>query len=142
MESQTPQATEIQTPSGLSNDSPGMITPAKSSPADKPVQEWIQIGTDFVAKIYDYIAEFISDNQKVLVNLLLLFLAIIAVRITLAILGAINDIPLLAPMLELIGLGYTGWFVYRYLWKESARQDLIQEFEALKTQVMGNDITN
>jgi hypothetical protein len=138
MESQSPQATDVET--GFSSESPGMMTPAKSSPADKPVQEWIQIGTDFVSKIYDYIAEFISDNQKLLVNLLLLFLAIISVRITLAILSAINDIPLLAPMFELIGLGFTGWFVYRYLWKESARQDLLREFEALKTQVMGKDI--
>jgi hypothetical protein len=142
MESQTPQTTDIQTPSGFSSDSPGIMTPAKSSPADKPVQDYIQIGTKFISEIYDYIAEFISNNEKVLVNLLLLFLAIISVRVTLAILSAINDIPLLAPMFELVGLGYTGWFVYRYLLKESSRQDLKQEFEALKTQVMGKDLIN
>ncbi len=139
MESQTPQATETQTPSGLNPESPGMITPTKSSPADNQVQEWIEIGTDFLTKIYDYIGEFVNDNQKLLVNLLLAFLAIVAVKLILAILAAINDIPLLAPMFELVGLGYTGWFVYRYMLTKSSRQELVQEFEALKSQVVGKE---
>jgi hypothetical protein len=139
MESQTPQVTETQTPSSLNTESPGMITPTKSSPADNQVQEWIEIGTDFLSKIYDYIGEFISDNQKLLVNLLLAFSAIIAVKLILAILSAINDIPLLSPMFELVGLGYTGWFVYRYMLTKSSRQELVQEFEALKSQVVGKE---
>ena len=122
---------------GLSTESPGAI--AKPSPADKPVQEWLEIGKDFLSKIYDYIGEFISDNEKLLVNLLLIFLAVIVVKVTLAILGAINDFPLLSPLFELIGLGYTAWFVYRYLWKESSRGELKEEFKALKSQVMGKD---
>jgi hypothetical protein len=139
MESQTPQVTETQTSSGLNTESPGMITPTKSSPADNQVQEWLEIGTDFLSKIYDYIGEFINDNQKLLVNLLLAFLAIIAVKLILAILSAINDIPLLSPMFELVGLGYTGWFVYRYMLTKSSRQELVQEFEALKSQVVGKE---
>ena len=139
MESQTPQVTETTTPSGLSSESPGMITPTKSAPADNQIQEWIEVGTDFFTKIYDYIGEFVNDNQKLLVNLLLAFLAIIAVKLILAILAAINDIPLLAPMFELVGLGYTGWFVYRYMLTKSSRQELIQEFESLKSQVVGKE---
>jgi len=139
MESQTPEVTETQVTSNFSTESPGMMTPSKSSPADKPVQEWINIGTDFVSKIYDYIGEFVNDNQKLLVNLLLAFLAIVAVKMTLAILSAINDIPLLSPVFELVGLGYTGWFVYRYLLTKSSRQELVQEFESLRTQVVGKD---
>lgn len=122
---------------GLSTETPGAIS--QPSPADKPVQEWVAVGRDFLARMYDYIGEFISDNEKVLVNLLLVFLAVIAVRVTLAVLAAINDFPLLSPLFELIGLGYTGWFVYRYLWKESNRQELKSELNALKAQVMGKD---
>ena len=138
------QETTPTTPVGLSTESPGLSTEApgaisKPSPADKPVQEWLEIGTNFLSKIYDYIGEFISDNEKLLVNLLLIFLAIIAVKVTLAILAAINDFPLLSPLFELIGLGYTAWFVYRYLWKESSREELKQEFKALKSQVMGKN---
>ncbi len=122
---------------GLSTESPGAIS--KPSPADKPVQEWLEIGTNFLSKIYDYIGEFISENEKLLVNLLLIFLAILAVKVTLAILAAINDFPLLSPLFELIGLGYTGWFVYRYLWKESSREELKEEFKVLQSQVMGRN---
>ena len=136
------QETTTTTTVGLNMESPGLSTEApgaiaKPSPADKPVQEWLEIGKDFLSKIYDYIGEFISDNEKLLVNLLLIFLAVIVVKVTLAILGAINDFPLLSPLFELIGLGYTAWFVYRYLWKESSRGELKEEFKALKSQVMG-----
>jgi hypothetical protein len=136
MESQETTTTTV----GLSTDTPGAIS--KPSPADKPVQEWVSIGKDFLARMYDYIGEFIADNEKVLVNLLLVFLAVIAVRVTLAILTAINDFPLLSPLFELIGLGYTGWFVYRYLLKESNRQELKSELNALKSQVMGRNNPN
>jgi hypothetical protein len=136
MESQETTTTTV----GLSTDTPGAIS--KPSPADKPVQEWVSIGKDFLARMYDYIGEFIADNEKVLVNLLLVFLAVIAVRVTLAILAAINDFPLLSPLFELIGLGYTGWFVYRYLLKESNRQELKSELNALKSQVMGRNNPN
>ncbi len=132
MESQeTTTATQI----GLSTETPGAIT--NPSPADQPVTQWVDMGKDFLSKIVDYVTDFISDNEKLLLNLLLFFLAIVAVRVILAVLAAINDFPLLSPLFELIGLGYTSWFVYRYLWKESSRKELKDEFEVLKSQVMG-----
>ena len=142
MESNTPEVVETQeTTTSLNNESAGMITPnpAKPSPADSAVQEYLNIGSRFLSQIFDYLKEFIDNNQKSLVNLLLIFLGIIAVKVTLAIISAINDIPLLAPTFELVGLGYTGWFVYRYLLTKSSRQELVQEFESLKTQVVGKD---
>ena len=51
---------------------------------------------------------------------------------------ALNDVPLLAPTFELIGMGYTAWFVYRYLLKASTRQELVQEFKSYKEQVTGD----
>ncbi len=132
MESQeTTTATQI----GLSIETPGAIT--NPSPADQPIQQWVDIGKDFLSKMFDYVTDFISDNEKLLINLLLFFLAVVAVRVILAVLAAINDFPLLSPFFELIGLGYTTWFVYRYLWKESSRKELKDEFEVLKSQVMG-----
>lgn len=131
------QETTTTNPIGLSTETPGAIT--NPSPADQPVQQWVDMGKDFLSKLFDYISEFVSDNEKLLLNLLLFFLAIVAVRVILAVLAAINDFPLLAPLFELIGLGYTSWFVYRYLWKESSRKELKDEIEVLKSQVMGRD---
>ncbi len=140
MESNTPEVTQTQaTTTGLSSEAPGRMTPSKSSPADSQLQEYWNIGTDFLTKIFDYLKEFVDKYQKLLIKLLIVFLGIVAVKITLALIAEINDIPLLAPMFELVGLGYTGWFVYRYLLTKSSRQELVQEFESLKTQVVGKD---
>jgi hypothetical protein len=143
MESNTPEVIETQeTTTGLNGESAGMITPKpalKVSPTDNAVQEYLSVGSRFLSQIFDYLKEFIDNNQKSLINLLLIFLGIIAVKVTLAIISAINDIPLLAPTFELVGLGYTGWFVYRYLLTNSSRQELGQEFQALKNQVMGQE---
>ncbi|MEM9276051.1 MAG: CAAD domain-containing protein [Cyanobacteria bacterium P01_F01_bin.143] len=131
------QETTTTNPIGLSTEAPGAIT--NPSPADQPVGQLVDMGKDFLSKLFDYISEFVSDNEKLLLNLLLFFLAIVAVRVILAVLAAINDFPLLAPLFELIGLGYTSWFVYRYLWKESSRKELKDEIEVLKSQVMGRN---
>ncbi len=141
MESNTPEVIETQETTSFNSESAGAIasTPPKSSPTDSAVQEYLNIGSKFLSQIFDYLKEFVDNNQKSLVNLLLIFLGIIAVKVTLAIISAINDIPLLAPTFELVGLGYTGWFVYRYLLTKSSRQELVQEFESLKTQVVGQD---
>ena len=143
MESNTPEVIETQeTTTGLNSESAGIITPnpsLKPSPADNAVQEYLSVGSRFLSQIFDYLKEFVDSNQKSLINLLLIFLGIIAVKLTLAIISAINDVPLLAPTFELVGLGYTGWFVYRYLLTTSSRQELSQEFQALKNQVMGQE---
>lgn len=142
MEPNTPEVVETQeTATGLNGETAGLITPTtpKSSPTDGAVQEYLSIGTSFLTQIFDILKKVIDTNQKLLINLLLIFLGIIAVKVTLAIISAINDIPLLAPTFELVGLGYTGWFVYRYLLTNTSRQELGQEFEALKNQVMGKE---
>ena len=145
VESNTPEVVETQETTAtttLNNDTAGVITAkpaAKTVPADNAVQEYLNIGTSFLTQIFDILKDVIDSNQKLLVNLLLIFLGVIAVKVTLAIISAINDIPLLAPTFELVGLGYTGWFVYRYLLTNSSRQELGQEFKSLKNQVMGRE---
>ena len=141
MESNTPEVTETQTTTANINSDTGTITATKTkpSPADSQIKEYVNIGTNFLSRIFEYLTEFVNEYQKSLVNLLLIFLGIIAVKVTLAVISAINDIPLLAPTFELVGLGYTAWFVYRYLLTKSSRQELVQEFESLKSQVVGKD---
>jgi threonine/homoserine/homoserine lactone efflux protein len=73
------------------------------------------------------------------VTLGLILAGFVTVKVTLAVLEAIGDIPLLAPLLQLIGIAYTAWFVYRYLWKASSRQELVAEIDAIKTQIFGHD---
>lgn len=126
------QSTDINTDTGFID----KISP-KTPSGGQGWEEWVEIGRDVLAKIPDYIGEFFADNKKPLLTVGLIVAGLITVKLTLAILDAINDIPLLAPVLELVGLGYTSWFVYRYLWKASTREELLTEFDSLKTQILG-----
>ncbi|KAK1313261.1 Uncharacterized protein QJS10_CPA06g02202 [Acorus calamus] len=63
--------------------------------------------------------------------------AIVAVWLSSIVVGAINSVPLLPKVLELVGLGYTGWFVYRYLLFKSSRKELASDIEDLKKKIAG-----
>jgi hypothetical protein len=123
----------------------GQITPGRSgglnfdSLKSQPWQEFLDTILDILAKIPNYIGNFFSDYRQPLVTLLLIASGLVTIYITLAVLDAIDDIPLLSPVLKLVGLGYTAWFVYRYLWKAENRQELWQEFDAFKAQIVGKN---
>ncbi|WP_377476280.1 MAG: CAAD domain-containing protein [Microcoleus anatoxicus] len=86
-----------------------------------------------------YISNFFAEYQKPIVTVGLILTGAVSVKVTLAVLNALNEVPLVAPTFELIGIGYAGWFVYRYLLKASDRQELLAEIESLKEQVVGKD---
>ncbi|KAK8959612.1 hypothetical protein KSP40_PGU007945 [Platanthera guangdongensis] len=65
--------------------------------------------------------------------------AIVALWLSSALIGAINSIPLLPKLLELVGVGYTGWFVYRYLLFKSSRKELAEDIESLKKRIAGTE---
>ena len=54
-----------------------------------------------------------------------------------AIVGAVNSLPVVPKLMELVGLGYTVWFTYRYLIFKSSRDELKKEIEELKSKISG-----
>ncbi|KAF5953112.1 protein CURVATURE THYLAKOID 1A, chloroplastic [Camellia sinensis] len=65
--------------------------------------------------------------------------AIVAVWLSSIVVGAINSVPLLPKIMELVGLGYTGWFVYRYLLFKESRKELATDIEVLKKKISGTE---
>jgi len=63
--------------------------------------------------------------------------AIVAVWLSSIVVGAINSVPLLPKLMELVGLGYTGWFVYRYLLFKTSRKELATDIDTLKSKITG-----
>lgn len=61
----------------------------------------------------------------------------IAIKVVIALVDAINDVPLLEPILALVGLGYTGWFAYRYLIAFVSRQQLAAKIQELRDYIFG-----
>lgn len=140
MESQT-QPPEINTTSPETTVVTDPASPLALPPAAESNEQWRRFGAQisaFLAQLPDYLGQFFNTYKQPLITLGLILAAIISVRVVLAVLDALNGIPLLTPTFELIGIGYSVWFVSRYLLKSSNRQELAQEIEALKKQVVGS----
>lgn len=114
---------------------------AKLPPAAQSDDQWQRIGrqiSNFLAQLPDYVGQFYNTYKQPLITIALILAAIISVKVVLAVLDALNGIPLLGPTFELVGIGYSSWFTYRYLLKASTRQELSQELQEIKEQVIGS----
>ncbi|MEH2236114.1 CAAD domain-containing protein [Nostoc sp.] len=123
------------------NNQTGTIT--KLQPPAQSQDEWLKYGeqiSSFLATLPEYLGSFFNQYKQPLVTIGLIVGSIVGVKVLLAILDALNDIPLVAPTFELIGIGYSAWFVYRYLLKASTRKELTGEITVLKSQVVGKQI--
>ena len=142
---QEPEIVETKSPEATVpniNNQTGTIT--KLQPTAQSQDQWLKYGeqvSGFLATLPEYLGSFFNRYKQPLITVGLLVAAIVSVRVVLAILDALNDIPLVAPTFELIGIGYSAWFVYRYLLKASNRQELTSEIAALKSQVVGKQIS-
>lgn len=83
------------------------------------------------------VSSFFQEYQKQIVTIGLIAAGGITLKVTLAVLDSLNDIPLLSTAMELVGMGYSGWFVYRYLLRASNRQELSAEIDSIKEQFLG-----
>ncbi|AVH70174.1 CAAD domain-containing protein [Nostoc sp. 'Lobaria pulmonaria (5183) cyanobiont'] len=109
-------------------------------PASETEEEWQRIGrqiSTFLAQLPEYIGRFYQEYKLLIISFALLVITVTALKIFLAVLNAINDIPLVSPILQFIGLGYTVWFTFRYLLKDSTRQELAGEIRLLQKQILG-----
>jgi hypothetical protein len=140
MESQLQQQEYTSTPEGMPVNEPAgslAIPPAPESNAQlKKLGAQVRA---FLDELPEYIAKFYNENQKPITVAILILSAIVTVKVVLAVLDALNDIPLLAPTFELIGIGYSAWFVSRYLLKVETRQELGREIQAIMSQVVGSN---
>ena len=141
MESQLQQQDYANTnsPEGMAATEPAPL--AKLPPAPQTDEQWRRVGTQvsaFLAELPDYIGNFFNEYKQPIITVALFLAAIVTIRVILAVLDALNGIPLVSPTFELIGIGYSAWFVNRYLLKASNRQELAQEIQGLKQQVVGS----
>jgi len=82
-----------------------------------------------------------KENRSLLVTLSLVLVALplttLLIGLIVSLLTAIHSVPLLASILKLIGVGYSLWFVSRYLLSETMRQQLSDLWQRL-LQVAGS----
>ena len=110
---------------------------AQTSDANQQLQEiWGKV-SGVLGNLPDYVTDFFKEYQRPLITVGLILGAVVSVKLLLAILGAVNEIPLLSPTFEVVGLGYSGWFVYRFLLRDANRQELMGNLVSLRDQILG-----
>jgi hypothetical protein len=130
------ETTTIDIPANPLGMNAGNSSLSKVSP-DLTLPDSVKQVFDILGELPAYASQIYGSNKTVINNLALILGIIVGAKVTLAILSAVNEIPLLAPAFELVGLGYTGYFVYRYLLQASTRKELTEGLDDLKSEVFG-----
>ena len=81
---------------------------------------------------------FFNQNRQLLINLGLIFLAFVVTKLAFAGINAIDDLPLVTPLLKVVGLFYVVKFIWNYLLREQDREKLVAKFNKTKAEVLGD----
>ncbi|MCC3405207.1 MAG: glutamate--tRNA ligase [Microcoleus sp. PH2017_10_PVI_O_A] len=138
--SNEPETTVIITEIPAGDEADSSIGSTKVIITEEPPNQTQQIKEQIISILSEfpaYIGSFYEQYKSPLTVVGVILASIVSLKVLLGVVDELNDIPLLAPTFELIGIGYTAWFVYRYLLRSSNRQQLGQEIQALKEQVFG-----
>lgn len=120
--------------SSISNATENAIDSAQSTLRNDKVQAFLNDPIGFTGA-------YLKPYTPILITIGYVILAIIAIRLVLGLLGAIlnvaTSLPIVSPLLELVGIGYTGWFIYRYLLTSDRRQELSGKMSQMKQDFLG-----
>jgi CAAD domains of cyanobacterial aminoacyl-tRNA synthetase len=81
---------------------------------------------------------FFNNNRPLFITLGWIVMAIIGTKFVFATLGIIDDIPLVTPLIKLVGLVSVVRFAWRYLIREHDRQELIEIIDRTKVEILGD----
>jgi hypothetical protein len=125
---------------------PETISEQTTISANSTTDELLQIGRQisyFLKQLPSYISRFFEAYKSPIISIALVLATIVTLRLVIAIVDALNDLPLFAASFETIGIGFVIWFAYRYLLKASTRQEIMLKIQILKEQIIGkNNIDN
>jgi len=143
------EATSVPPTTTYTMDSPNIeVTPKDEATETDFVSQqsgkdqWKKIGekaTEFVDTLPDFVGDFFEQYQRPLTVIGILVASLISVKLLLGFLDTVNEIPCFEPFFQLIGLIYSGWFVYRYLLNAGSRQELLELIDDYKEQILGNN---
>jgi membrane protein implicated in regulation of membrane protease activity len=85
----------------------------------------------------EHLGTYWQQYKPIVIAIALLTVAIIALNFVFSVISFIFAIPLLGGLLNLVGLGYSIWFVKRYLLAAKSRQELYQKIEQAKKDILG-----
>jgi CAAD domains of cyanobacterial aminoacyl-tRNA synthetase len=135
-------ATVEPKPMNIIDSSKGTLSKVSSDqPSMSSEQDWQRIAQEkltwLLTEFPQQFDQFFGEYKKPITTAGLVLTAVPFVALCLALLEVVNAIPLFAPILELIGFGYSSWFIYRYLLFADRRQDFSQNLKGYREQILG-----
>ncbi|MGB8700656.1 MAG: CAAD domain-containing protein [Thermosynechococcaceae cyanobacterium] len=121
---------------------PGTLLKLPRSDQDLLNSEWREQAEKilrFLILFPDYFNETFGEYRKPLTTIGIVLAAGLGIAVADGVLTRLNTIPLFAPTFELIGLGFTGWFVVRYLLYADTRRELLEDYSEIKQRIVGKD---
>ena len=103
---------------------------------EKIKQQLINILSNFP----EYSSEFYQEYKSQITVVGLIIVAILTLRLIIGLVGVLEEIPILSFTFEFVGMGYTIWFIYRYLLGKSKRQELLEKIQDIKADIVGKNI--
>lgn len=101
-------------------------------------QDTPQLTTEIWNKVTATWEEYFGAGKKSNVTIAITVIAIIPVLIAAStLLDFLDKLPVLPSVFELVGFGYSIWFVYRYLLLANTRKELTDTIAAWKNKVFG-----
>lgn len=105
----------------------------------------IKLGNQVVSlldQLPDQVSGFIRKYQQPFTLLAIILITFVVLQLIASVSFAIHDFPLLAPLLRLVGVGYTLWFSYENLIFVEARQKTLNRLKVLKQEIFGHSSSN
>lgn len=139
---ETQKTADIESSAPETSASIDEFTPAPPEPSSEQIKKIGQTIVEVLSNLPGYITTFFGEYQKPLITIGLILVALVSIKVLVAVLNVFNTIPLVGSTLELIGIAYSLWFVYRYLLKSSTRQELSEQITAFIEQIAGQNSSN
>ncbi len=141
IEGTEPVVTTLESPAVLNvnTEVPGTLQKLPSG-ASADSSEWMEVvdkGLQVLAVFPDFLGKVLGEYRSPLTTVGLILFAGLGIAVADGVLTRLNTIPLFAPTFELVGLGFTGWFVIRYLLYADTRRELLSEYEDIKGRIAG-----
>jgi CAAD domains of cyanobacterial aminoacyl-tRNA synthetase len=136
-----PAVATSEAPSALDIDmtTPGTLQKMPGQPTDS--SEWLETvekGLQVLAVFPDFLGKVLGEYRGPFTTVGLILVSGLGIAVADGVLARLNSIPLFAPTFELVGLGFTGWFIVRYLLYANTRQELLAEYQHIKERIAGD----
>jgi hypothetical protein len=125
---------------GMNIDTPGTLLKLQNSGQPFVNEEWREQFDKvlrFLVVFPEYFNGTFGEYRKPLTTVGVILVAGLGIAVADGVLTRLNTIPFFAPTFELIGLGFTGWVVVRYLLYADTRQELLQAYDQIKERIVG-----